>query len=244
MRVHIPVGVAYDCDLPLAQKLMIEAASEPARVLESRRRSVWLIAFGESSVDHEILVWITDPEAGVGSVRSEILNRLWVLFQENKIEIPFPQRDMHIKDWPGLARVESEPRRSGPDREPDIAAIRRAPGCLRERSVRPAAPRPALAGARAAWQAASKLRTPAGRPARGLGGEQRRTAAGRSAGPGRSGADPGGFVEHRPRSQAGPDPPAISSTKASTCAELRTWAPASARAGARKAAAAASCAAG
>lgn len=101
VRVHIPVGVAYDCDLPLAQKLMVQAASESARVMKNRPPKVWLIAFGESSVDHEILVWISDPEQGVGSVRSEILNRVWTLFKENGIDIPFPQRDIRIKEWPG-----------------------------------------------------------------------------------------------------------------------------------------------
>ena len=100
VRVHIPIGVAYDCDLPLAQKLMIEAAKASKRVLQSPEPRVWLRAFGESSVDHEILVWIRDPESGVGNVQSEILNKVWLLFKENGIEIPFPQRDIHIKDWP------------------------------------------------------------------------------------------------------------------------------------------------
>jgi small-conductance mechanosensitive channel len=100
VRVHIPVGVAYSCDLALAQKLMIEAAKVSKRVLDSPEPRVWLRAFGESSVDHEILVWIRDPEAGVGNVQSEVLNRLWELFKENGIELPFPQRDIHIKDWP------------------------------------------------------------------------------------------------------------------------------------------------
>jgi small-conductance mechanosensitive channel len=100
VRVHIPVGVAYSCDLALAQKLMIEAASASPRVLQAPAPRVWLRAFGESSVDHEILVWIADPEAGVGNVQSEILNKLWVLFQENEIDIPFAQRDIRIKEWP------------------------------------------------------------------------------------------------------------------------------------------------
>jgi small-conductance mechanosensitive channel len=100
VRVHIPVGVAYDCDLPLAQKLMVQAASESRRVLEMPAPRVWLRAFGESSVDHEILVWIGDPEGGVGNVQSDILNRLWVLFKENGISIPFPQRDIRVKSWP------------------------------------------------------------------------------------------------------------------------------------------------
>ncbi len=100
VRVHIPVGVGYDCDIALAQKLMIQAAMEPARVLKAPKPTVWLRAFGESSVDHEILVWIKDPESGVGNVQSEILNRVWVLFKEHRIEIPFPQRDIRVKEWP------------------------------------------------------------------------------------------------------------------------------------------------
>ena len=97
VRVHIKVGVGYDSDLAVAQRLMIEAAMAAPRVLQDPKPTVWLTDFGDSSVDHEILVWITDPEAGVGNVRSEVLNRLWVSFKEHGIEIPFPQRDIHIR---------------------------------------------------------------------------------------------------------------------------------------------------
>ena len=109
VRVHIPVGVAYDCDLPLAQKLMIEAAKSSQRVLKSPEPRVWLRAFGESSVDHDILVWIRDPESGVGNVQSEILNKLWELFKENDVAIPFPQRDLRIKEWPEKAPASPRP---------------------------------------------------------------------------------------------------------------------------------------
>jgi small-conductance mechanosensitive channel len=102
VRVHIPVGVAYSSDMTLAQRLMVEAASASARVLAQPRPSVWMKAFGENSVDHDILIWISDPEAGVGNVRSEILNRLWTLFAEHGIEIPFPQRDVHIRSTPAV----------------------------------------------------------------------------------------------------------------------------------------------
>jgi small-conductance mechanosensitive channel len=102
VRVHIPVGVAYSSDLALAQRLMVEAATSAARVLADPKPSVWLRGFGDSSVDHDILVWIADPEQGVGSVQSDILNRLWVLFAENHIEIPFPQRDLHVRSMPVL----------------------------------------------------------------------------------------------------------------------------------------------
>jgi small-conductance mechanosensitive channel len=101
VRIHIPVAIGYDCDLPAAQKLMVEAARESKRVLTAPGPTVWLKAFGESAIEHEILVWIADPEAGVGSVRSEILGRVWALFKAHGIAVPYPQRDVHIKDWPG-----------------------------------------------------------------------------------------------------------------------------------------------
>lgn len=82
---------------------MIEAARGSARVLDEPGPSVWLKGFGDSSVDHDVLVWIADPEMGVGNVRSDILNRLWRLFAEHDIEIPFPQRDIHIRTLPGAA---------------------------------------------------------------------------------------------------------------------------------------------
>jgi small-conductance mechanosensitive channel len=103
VRVHIPVGIAYDCDVTLAQRLMVEAAKASSRVLQTPEPRVWLRAFGESALDHEILVWIRDPEAGVGNVQSEILNRLWVLFRDNRIDVPFPQRDIRVKEWPDAA---------------------------------------------------------------------------------------------------------------------------------------------
>lgn len=109
VRVHIPVGVSYDSDLGLAQKLMMEAASASPRVLPEPRPSIWLTGFGDSSVDHDILVWITDPEAGVGNVRSDVLNRVWHLFKVNGIEIPFPQRDVHIRTLVEPASPPSQP---------------------------------------------------------------------------------------------------------------------------------------
>lgn len=102
VRIHIPVGVAYATDLPLAQRLMIEAATAADRVLKAPAPTVWLRGFGDSSVDHEILAWIDDPEAGVGNVQSDILNRLWLLFQEHGIEIPFPQSDVYIRSMPAV----------------------------------------------------------------------------------------------------------------------------------------------
>jgi len=98
VRIRIPLAVGYGCDLKLAQELMLRAASESPRVLDSPKPNVWLTAFGQSGVEHEILAWISDPEGGVGSVRSDVLNRVWWLFKDHGIEIPFPQREVHIRN--------------------------------------------------------------------------------------------------------------------------------------------------
>jgi small-conductance mechanosensitive channel len=100
VRISIPVGIAYDCDVELAHKLMVEAANASPRVLERPQPAVWMTAFGENAIQHEIRVWISDPEAGLGSVRSEILTRLLALFREHDIRIPTPQREVRVSAWP------------------------------------------------------------------------------------------------------------------------------------------------
>ncbi|MBS0479001.1 MAG: mechanosensitive ion channel, partial [Proteobacteria bacterium] len=96
VRVRVPVTVAYDCDLKLAQELMLRAATESPRVLDDPKSNVWLTEFGENGVKHDILVWINDPQSGIGSIRSDVLNRLWILFKDHGIVIPPPKRDVRI----------------------------------------------------------------------------------------------------------------------------------------------------
>ncbi len=97
VRMQIPVGIGYNCDIKLAEKLMLEAARDCSRVLKSPPPVCWLDGYGDSSVDFLIHCWISDPEGGVGNIKSEVLKRLWDLFQENGIEIPFPQRDLNLR---------------------------------------------------------------------------------------------------------------------------------------------------
>lgn len=98
VRIHVPVGVAYSADIELAEKLMLEAAKASPRILNSPPASVWLDALGDNSINFIIQCWITDPEEGIGNVRSDVLKRLWKLFQANGIEVPFPQRDLNLRD--------------------------------------------------------------------------------------------------------------------------------------------------
>ncbi len=98
VRVQVPVGIGYGCDIAAVETLMLEAARSAPRVLTTPPPVVWLDQFGESSIDFKIHCWINDPEEGVGNVKSDVLKRLWALFQENGIEVPFPQRDINLKD--------------------------------------------------------------------------------------------------------------------------------------------------
>ena len=101
VRVRIPVTVSYDCDLAKAQELMQRAVVESPRALEEPQPNLRLTAFGENGVEHEILCWISDPEGGVGSVKSDVLNRLWLLFKEHGIAFPVAQREVRLTERPG-----------------------------------------------------------------------------------------------------------------------------------------------
>ncbi len=96
VRIRIPVGIAYDSDVDLAEELMLRAATESPRVLSDPKPIVWMTGFGDYALEHEIRLWISDPEGGMGNVRGDVLKRLWELFRDHGIEIPVPQRDIRI----------------------------------------------------------------------------------------------------------------------------------------------------
>ncbi len=98
VRMQVPVGVSYDTDMDVAEKLMLQAADECERVLKTPPPSVWMDAYGDNSVNFVIHCWIVDPEEGVGNVRSAVLKNLWRLFKDNGIEIPYPQRDLRLRN--------------------------------------------------------------------------------------------------------------------------------------------------
>ena len=105
VRMQVPVGVSYEADMNLVEKLMLEAAASCDRVLKAPPPTVWMNEYGDNSVNFTIHCWIMDPEDGVGNVRSAVLKKLWWLFKENGIEIPFPQRDLHIRSSDQLDKL-------------------------------------------------------------------------------------------------------------------------------------------
>jgi len=105
IRQKIPVGIAYSSDVRAAIALCIEAAAANPRVLDTPNPICLLRGFGDSAVDLEVRFWVVDPQNGLSNVKSEILLGIWDLFQENGIEIPFPQRDLHLRSVAPEARA-------------------------------------------------------------------------------------------------------------------------------------------
>ena len=97
VRLRIPVGVHYDSDINKAIELCLEAAGEVGRILKHPKPVCLLKGFGDNSVDLEIRAWIRDPMNGCANVNSQVLLSLWHKFHEHDIEIPYPQRDLHLR---------------------------------------------------------------------------------------------------------------------------------------------------
>jgi small-conductance mechanosensitive channel len=107
VRVRIGVGISYRSDVRKAMDLMVQAALTQPRVLGDAVHvpQVRLVRFGDSSVDLELRIWVTDPEKGLQNVSSEIRLLIWDTFHQHGVEFPFPQRDLHISSAPGLLHL-------------------------------------------------------------------------------------------------------------------------------------------
>ncbi len=111
VRLRIPIGISYDSDLNKARELIIQAANSTERVLKDPYPKCHLIEFGNSSINLECRVWISDPSKGLSNIKSDILLKVWESFKENNIEIPYPQRDIHIKSVDGVNPFSQETRK-------------------------------------------------------------------------------------------------------------------------------------
>lgn len=101
-RLKVDIGIHYDSDVRKAIDLCVEATRDVPRVLEDPAPKCLLIGFGDSSVDLQLRFWIADAQNGVRNVTSEILLRVWDAFRAHGIEIPYPQRDVHVRSAAGL----------------------------------------------------------------------------------------------------------------------------------------------
>ncbi len=104
VRIHVPVGVAYGSDLDTVTRTLLAVAAEMEGVLKNPQPEVRFLEFGDSSLNFDLLVWTLDPATYL-QLRSRLNFAIDAAFRREGVEIPFPQRDLHVKSAKGLAGV-------------------------------------------------------------------------------------------------------------------------------------------
>ncbi len=95
-RVTLPIGVAYGSDIQLVLKILKNCAERHPKVLKSPEPSVLFTEFGESSLDFQLRTWIANANGRL-EVKSDLLQAIDDQFRLSGVEIPFPQRDLHLR---------------------------------------------------------------------------------------------------------------------------------------------------
>ncbi|AFZ18560.1 mechanosensitive ion channel family protein [Allocoleopsis franciscana] len=95
-RLKVPVGVAYGSNLTVVRSALIDAAKEHADVLAEPTPRVFFKGFGDNSLNFELLIWISEPRQQF-RIKSDIYFRIEAILRHRNVEIPFPQRDLHVR---------------------------------------------------------------------------------------------------------------------------------------------------
>ncbi len=100
VRFQIPVGVHYDSDVHLVEKALLAAAESCPDVLKTPAPSIRFIAFGDSSLNFILSVWNETMHDRPNALISQVNFAIWDSLKKNGISIPYPQRDLYVKEWP------------------------------------------------------------------------------------------------------------------------------------------------
>ena len=97
VRLNFPVGVSYNEDPARIRKLLLEVVAENHGVLITPQPYVLFEAYGDSSLNFILQVWTSTYTDRPNILKSELYYEIFTKFKENNVEIPFPQRDIHLK---------------------------------------------------------------------------------------------------------------------------------------------------
>jgi MscS family membrane protein len=95
-RINIPVGVAYGSDPREVEQTLLRASKKSEFVTVDPEPSVRFVGFGDSALQFELLVWIVQPQIKANAI-SQLNMAIYEECKKNGIEMPFPQRDVHIR---------------------------------------------------------------------------------------------------------------------------------------------------
>ncbi len=105
VRFAYPVGVSYGSDPSLVRKILTEVALRHPDVLGDPKPDVLFSGFGDSSLDFQLRVWTVSRVQTPLVLGSELYYDIFAAFREQGIEIPFPQRDLHLKTVSPSVRI-------------------------------------------------------------------------------------------------------------------------------------------
>lgn len=112
VRIHISVGVSYSSDPSVVRQILLAAARRHGLVRDNPQPIVFFEGYGDSSLDFSLAVWI-DDFMNMRRVSSDLRFIVWEELAKHKIEIPFPQRDLHLRS--GIPWKELLPRAENDD---------------------------------------------------------------------------------------------------------------------------------
>jgi small-conductance mechanosensitive channel len=97
IRFHVPVGVSYNEDPAKIKSILMDVANKHPDVLKTPGPEVLFIEYGDSSLNFDLMVWTSTYINRPIVLRSQLYYLIFEKFKEHGVEIPFPQRDIHIK---------------------------------------------------------------------------------------------------------------------------------------------------
>ncbi|MBM5572867.1 MULTISPECIES: mechanosensitive ion channel family protein [Deefgea] len=98
--IGLPVQIAYSSDLEMVMKLLPTVTLGNERILQDPAPGVMILAFADNGINLTLGFWLKDPENGQGGLRSDLYLKIWQLFKQHGIEIPYPRRDITILPSP------------------------------------------------------------------------------------------------------------------------------------------------
>ena len=101
VRMEVAFGVAYDSDPHEIRQLAVQAAESVERVSKARQPICHLVEFGDSALKFVLRFWIDDPDQGVTNVKGLVLLKLWELFRDHGVKIPYPHRQILLSPAQG-----------------------------------------------------------------------------------------------------------------------------------------------
>jgi small-conductance mechanosensitive channel len=97
VRINMPVGVSYSADPEIVRKIMLAAADTHPQVLKEPAPDVIFTDYGDNSINFMLRVWTSQHAHTPAVLKSDLYFSLFKTFGEQGIELPFPQRDLHIR---------------------------------------------------------------------------------------------------------------------------------------------------